>query len=112
MKLQKLIIAVACLLMASISAIAANKPETFTGEVSDSMCGAKHMMEGSKAECTHACVRKGSSYALVVGDKVYALHTDGKAALAQLDKLAGEQAKITGVADGETIEVSSIAATK
>jgi hypothetical protein len=112
MKLQKLIIGVACLLIASIAAIAANKPETFTGEVSDSMCGAKHMMEGSKAECTRACVRKGSSYALVVGDKVYALHSVDKAALAQLDKLAGEQAKITGIADGETIEVSGIAAAK
>jgi hypothetical protein len=112
MKLQKLIIAVACLLVASSAAMAANKPETFTGEVSDSMCGAKHMMEGSKADCTRACVGKGSSYALVVGDKVYALHTEDKAALAQLDKLAGEQAKITGNADGETIEVSSVAATK
>jgi hypothetical protein len=57
-------------------------------------------------------VGKGSSYALVVGDKVYALHTVDKAALAQLDKLAGEQAKITGIADGETIQVSGIAAAK
>jgi hypothetical protein len=90
------------------SAMAAGKPQTFTGEVSDSMCGAKHMMEGNAA-CTRACVRKGSNYALVVGDKVYALHADAKADLDALDKLAGEKAKITGVADGETIEVSKVA---
>lgn len=112
MTLRKLLIGIAWIILVSIAAIAANKPETFTGEVSDSMCGAKHMMEGSKAECTRACVGKGSSYALVVGDKVYALHTVDKAALAQLDKLAGEQAKITGIADGETIQVSGIAAAK
>jgi hypothetical protein len=47
---------------------------------------------------------------LVVGDKVYALHADAKADLDALDKLAGEKAKITGVADGETIEVSKVAA--
>src|SRR5260370_4307968 len=91
------------------SAMAAGKPQTFTGEVSDSMCGAKHMMEGNAA-CTRACVRKGSNYALVVGDKVYALYADAKADLDALDKLAGEKARITGVADGETIEVSKVAA--
>jgi hypothetical protein len=30
--------------------------------------------------------------------------------LDELDKLAGEKAKITGVADGEVIEVSKVAA--
>ncbi len=102
---------VAIVFLTLTSAMAAGKPQTFTGEVSDSMCGAKHMMEGNAA-CTRACVRKGSNsnYALVVGDKVYALHADAKADLDALDKLAGEKAKITGVADGETIEVSKVAA--
>jgi len=100
---------VAIMFLTLTSAMAAGKPQTFTGEVSDSMCGAKHMMEGNAA-CTRACVRKGSNYALVVGDKVYALHADAKADLDALDKLAGEKAKITGVADGETIEVSKVAA--
>jgi hypothetical protein len=106
--LRKLIV-VAIMFLTLTSAMAAGTPQTFTGEVSDSMCGAKHMMEGNAA-CTRACVRKGSNYALVVGDKVYALHADAKADLDALDKLAGEKAKITGVADGETIEVSKVAA--
>ena len=42
--------------------------QTFTGVVSDSMCGAKHMMPGDPVGCAHACLKQGSKYALVVGD--------------------------------------------
>jgi hypothetical protein len=95
------------LFLAAIITIAASKAQTFTGEVSDSMCGAKHMM-ASKADCTRACITKGSNYALVVGDKVYTLHTSNKSALDELNKLAGENANVTGTADGDTIEVSKV----
>jgi len=94
------------------SGFATGKAQTLTGEVSDSMCGAQHMMEGSKAECTRACVRKGSKYALVVGDKVYTLESKDKAVLDQLDKLAGEQAKVTGTVDADEIAVKSVASAK
>jgi hypothetical protein len=102
---------IALLSIAVMITVAASKGQTFTGEVSDSMCGTKHMME-NKAECTRACVSKGSSYALVVGDKVYKLNTSDKAALDQLNTLAGEQAKVTGTADGDAIEVSKVAPAK
>ena len=69
-------------------------------------------MAGDKAGCTRACIKKGSNYALVVGDKVYTLKTDDKAALAELDKLAGEQAKVSGTAEGDTIAVSKVSAAK
>jgi hypothetical protein len=91
--------------------LAAAASQTYTGEVSDSMCGAKHAM-ADKAACTRACVKKGSSYALVVGDKVYTLKSDNKKTLAELDKLAGENAKVTGTAEGDTISVSKVAAAK
>ena len=110
MKLQKLGMVV--LIGGSMLAFGAAKPQTFTGEVSDSMCGASHMMEGKKADCAHTCVGKGSSYALVVGDKVYSLKATDKAIQDKLSELAGERAKITGTADGETIEVSQVAASK
>ncbi len=90
----------------------AAKAETFTGEVGDTMCGAKHEMGGSKAECTRDCIKQGSKYALIVGDKVYTLETTDKAALEQLDKFAGMNAKVTGTADGTTIQVTSVAAEK
>jgi hypothetical protein len=92
-------------------ASAADKAQTFTGEVGDAMCGAKHM-GGSAAECTRKCASKGSTYALVVGDKVYTLQTSDKAALDSLDKLAGQKAKVTGTASGDTIQVASVAASK
>jgi hypothetical protein len=88
------------------------KEETFTGKVSDAMCGAKHMMEGDAVSCLRACVSKGSKYALIVGDKVYTLDTSDKSALATLDSLADKQATVKGVADGETITVSSVKAAK
>jgi hypothetical protein len=91
--------------------LAAAKTQTFTGEVSDSMCGAKHMMD-NKAECTRTCVSKGSNYALVVGEKVYTLNTTNKAALDQLNTLAGAQAKVTGTVNGDAIDVSKVTAAK
>ena len=102
---------IAILFAAVMAMLAAAKPQTFTGEVSDSMCGAKHMMD-NKAECTRTCVSKGSNYALVVGDKVYTLNTTSKAALDQLNTLAGEQAKVTGSVNGDAIDVSKVSATK
>ena len=92
--------------------VAADSTQTFMGKVSDAMCGAEHMMAGDAAACVRACVNKGSKYALVVGDKVYALDTNDKTALGQLDKLANQQAKVTGQANGDTIAVSSVAAVK
>jgi len=57
-------------------------------------------------------VQKGANYALVVGDKVYTLKTSDKATLDELNKLAWEQAKVTGTATGDTISVQSVAAAK
>jgi hypothetical protein len=97
--------------VAVVSAGAAGKAQSFTGEVSDAMCGAKHMM-ADKAACTRACVQKGSKYALVSGDKVYTLETSDKATLDKLNALAGENAKVTGTATGDTIAVTKVAAAK
>jgi hypothetical protein len=92
--------------LAASTAFAAGK--TYTGTVSDAMCGAKHM--GPAAECTRGCVSKGSKYALVVGDQVYTLDTSDKAALATLDKQAGAKVTVTGTEKDNTITVSSVKA--
>jgi hypothetical protein len=99
-------------LLLATAALAGGKAQSFTGTVSDAMCGAHHMMSGPEADCTRACVGKGSKYALVVGDKLYFLNTSDKATLASIDKLAGTQAKVSGTLDGETIQVASVAAAK
>lgn len=92
--------------LAVSSAFAAGK--AYTGTVSDAMCGAKHM--GAAAECTRGCVKKGSKYALVVGDKVYTLETSDKTALDTLDKQAGAKATVTGTEKDNTITVTSVKA--
>lgn len=85
------------------------KQDTFTGVISDSMCGGKHMMKDeSAAECTRICVKQGSDYALVVGKKVYSLK--GKASY--LDKYAGEQVTVKGTLSGNTIHAETVAAAK
>lgn len=97
-----------------LSALAIGKRTTLTGEVGDAMCGRKHMEDEPAAECTRACTSHGSKFALIVhekaGDRVYTLDTSDKAALATLDKQAGKMATVTGTMEGDTIEVSSVAA--
>ena len=79
LKTGSLILGLLLALGLTTSAFAAGK--SYTGTVSDAMCGAKHAMPDA-ATCTRGCVGKGSKYALVVGDKVYTLETTDKSALA------------------------------
>jgi len=94
----------------AIPVLAAGKSTTLTGQVSDSMCGAKHAMPGKAADCTRGCIKHGANYALVVGDKVYTLQTSDEAALGMLDKLAGAKATVTGEVDGMNVTVKSVKA--
>ena len=85
------------------------KEQTLTGQVGDAMCGRQHMMPGkSETECTRACIKEGSKYALVVGDKVFKL--EGK--IDGLDEFAGKNASVTGTVKGDTMTVTSVAAAK
>jgi hypothetical protein len=79
--------------------------QTIDGVVSDSMCGKKHMLPGkSDAQCVQECVKSGSSYALVVGDKVYTLA--GKPQT--VAPFAGKRVHIEGSLKDNTITVTSI----
>jgi hypothetical protein len=98
-------------LLLATAAFAA-KAQTFTGTVTDAMCGATHMMEGDPAACLRTCVNKGSKYALLVGDKVYTLDSSNPATLEALAKLGAQKATVKGTVDGDTITVSSVAAVK
>ncbi len=97
----------ALMLTTSLAIAQANK--TLTGTVSDAMCGKKHMMKGeSAAQCTRECVKEGSDYALIVGDKVYTLKGDKTA----IDKFAGANVVVKGKATGTVVTVDSINAAK
>jgi hypothetical protein len=58
----------------------------------------------SAAECTRACVKQGTKYALVVGKKVYTLEGHE----AELEKVAGMRATVKGKVSGETVAVQSV----
>jgi hypothetical protein len=83
--------------------------QTFTGVITDAMCGKDHAMMGVKpdAKCVTACVKDGSKYALIVGDNVYEL-SDQKTP----EKFAAQKVKVTGALNGKIIQVESIAAAK
>lgn len=99
--------------LAAVLGAATGKPgkaagqKTFTGEISDSMCGLKHMMEGGAKECTQKCVDGGSKYVLAdtAHNQVYELSDQTKP-----KDFAGQKVKVTGTLKGKTIEVKSIEA--
>jgi hypothetical protein len=55
-------------------------------------------------------VQKSTKYALIVGDKVYALDASDKGTLDELSKLAWKHARVTGTANGDTASVKSVTA--
>lgn len=77
----------------------------FTGMVTDSHCGARHMRKSNltSADCARACYRKGASYELVNGAQHYTL-IGGESAI---DKLVGQRAKVVGNLQDDTIIVDS-----
>src|SRR3990172_47947 len=94
------------LLLSSVLARAAGM-KTLGGTVSNPHCGLKHSAPSADAAtCVNSCVKNGSSYALVVSGKVYELEGGN----AELQKLAGGMAKVTGTVDGMKIKVSSVSA--
>ena len=81
------------------------KGKVFMGNISDSMCGAKHMMPGGDKACTVECVKGGSKYVLVdpASGKVYELSDQKKP-----EAFPGQKVKVTGTLKGKTIMVTSI----
>ena len=81
-----------------------------TGAVADADCGVTHQMPGTSASCTLMCIKDGSDFALIVEDTAYTLETSNEELKAELEKLAGMMATITGDVTGETIVVASVTA--
>jgi hypothetical protein len=85
---------------------------TWTGQISDSMCGLSHkaMIEHgagkmTAAQCTAACVKGGAQYVFTSGGKVYTIANQDAKGLA-LD--AGRTVRLAGDMQGTTITVSKI----
>src|ERR1700686_4987712 len=108
--MKRLMIAATITLFAAPGAFAANG--TWTGKISDSMCGLSHkaMIEhgGGKmtaAQCTEACLKAGAKYVFTSGGKVYILANQDDKDLAMN---AGKTVRLAGDMQGTTITVSKI----
>lgn len=105
------------LLVLSLSVMTVSAAEqTWTGKISDSMCGATHKKmstehgaKGAKAvsdrDCTLACVKGGGKFVFARGAKVYPIANQD---FAGLTEHAGHTVKLKGEMKGDTITVSSI----
>jgi hypothetical protein len=96
------------LLFAAAALSLAAESKTFTGVITDAMCGKDHAMMNVKpdAKCVAECIKMGSKYALIDGDNVYEL--SGKIP----PTLAAKKVTVTGTLKDKTIEVQSVAAAK
>ena len=99
-----LVASLALVLFAGIS-LAVPKDVSWTGWVTDSMCGAKHG-SAKPAECTNKCVKEHGAKYVFVNDadkKVYVVDAQDKVAAH-----AGHHVTVKGTVDGETLKLSSI----
>lgn len=88
---------------------AAAGQQTFTGVITDSMCGQNHeaMKVAPDSKCVRECVKHGSKYALFDGKTAYVL-SDQKTP----EQYAGQRVKVTGTLYEKTkiLKVDSIQA--
>ncbi len=98
-------------LLAAAALAVAGAPRTFTGTVTDSMCGGgSHAAMGMQpdAKCVRECVKAGAKYALFDGRKVYTLSDQRTPA-----QFAGSRVKVTGtLSQSGVIQVQKIEAAK
>ena len=101
-------------LLAAAAIFAAAGKQTFTGVVTDDVCGsaghAQMRMGPTDAECTSACISEhGANYVLFDGKQVYKL-SDQRTP----EQFAGKNVKVIGTLDAKTktITVQSIAPAK
>ena len=82
--------------------------ETFTGVVTDTMCGARHgMTKAPDDQCIRMCVKGQFAWALWDGESVWRLSDQKTSA-----RYAARKVKVPGTRDGKakTIRVSAIEA--
>ncbi len=109
-RLASLLVGLAAAMLFSAPAWAAE--QTWTGKISDSMCGASHksaMEHGKKkmsdADCTRACVKGGAKYVLVHEGKVIPIANQD---FSGLEEHAGQTVRVTGEMTDGNITVAKI----
>lgn len=81
--------------------------DSWSGFISDSMCGAKHTGADAKdAKCAQACVKEHGADPVFVSDgKVYKIADDSKA---KVMEHVGHKVTIDGSMNGDTITVNEV----
>jgi len=110
--MKKMLKSLCCLgLLAAFASLATAADATWTGQISDSMCGTSHAkMTSTHAgmtdrDCALACVKGGGKYVFVSDGKVYKISNQD---LGLLQVHAGHTVQLTGDMKGDTIMVSNI----
>jgi len=110
--MMKFVVLPAFLAFSVVSAFAAE--QTWTGKISDSMCGADHSKmaaehggakKTSDRDCTLACVKNAGKYVFISQGKTYNVTNQD---FAGLQEHAGHTVKLTGDMQGDSITVSKI----
>ena len=105
----KVMTTVYLLSVATLTLIGAEAPKTFTGVITDTMCGAKPhsamMKDKTEAECVKLCAKGPFGYALYDGTNVMKLSDQTIPA-----KYAAQKVRVTGTYDEttKTLKVVSI----
>jgi hypothetical protein len=80
--------------------------EEITGYVSDAHCGAKHSsVSAANTKCIDACLKGGADPVLVSNGKVMKFDSESKD---KAKEFAGDNVKIDGTMEGDTIKIASI----
>ncbi len=102
-----------CLAAMTVMAVPAMAADSWKGQISDSMCNAKHAdgEHGTKKmtdrACVEKCIKEGAKYVFVgEGDKVYKIANQS---FAGLKAHAGHTVVLTGTMKDDTVTVSKIA---
>jgi hypothetical protein len=106
------VIALAILATFSLSPWLGAAEEVWTGEISDSACGARHESGTENVppppakECVENCVKGGSKYVLVVSDgRVLQIANQDAPGLASL---AGTPVKVTGELKSNAVTIAKV----
>jgi hypothetical protein len=101
-------------LLGGLTSVASAADKTWTGQISDSMCGASHdrmitehagTSKMTTHDCTLACVKAGGKYVFVINGRVYNIANQQDP---DLKTHAGHTVQLTGEMSGDTITVSKV----
>jgi hypothetical protein len=91
----------------------ASETTTWSGKLSDSMCGADHKANGGTVEkdhkCTLDCVKGHGSEYIFVNNADKKIYKIGNQKFAALEVHAGHAVELTGTLQGDTITVTKVA---